>query len=56
MPISTVFCYTIHYTEWFEEQKTPEGVTASDEELKELKEMPIIAMVASVGSSVFATN
>ena len=40
-----------HYSEWFEERKTPEGVAVSPEELKELKEMPTIAMVASVGSN-----
>lgn len=39
------------YPEWFEEKKTPDGVIASDEELKELKAMPFIAMVASVGSN-----
>jgi type I restriction enzyme R subunit len=40
-----------HYPEWFVERKTPEGVNVSREELKELKEMPTIAMVASVGSN-----
>ncbi|MCM8872023.1 MAG: HsdR family type I site-specific deoxyribonuclease [Paludibacteraceae bacterium] len=40
-----------HYPEWFEERKTPEGVVVSPEELKMLKEMPTIAMVASVGSN-----
>lgn len=39
------------YPEWFEERKTPPGMTASEEELKELKPMPEIAMVASVGSN-----
>ena len=39
------------YPEWFEERKTPPGMTASEEELKELKPMPTIAMVASVGSN-----
>lgn len=39
------------YPEWFEEKKRPDGVTATDEELKELKPMPFIAMVASVGSN-----
>ena len=43
--------FKAHYPEWFEERKTPEGLTVSDEELKELKEMPTIAMVASVGSN-----
>lgn len=39
------------YPEWFKERKTPPGMTASEEELKELKPMPAIAMVASVGSN-----
>ena len=38
------------YPEWFEEKKIPDGVEASADELKELKPMPHIAMVASVGS------
>jgi type I restriction enzyme R subunit len=40
-----------HYPEWFEERKTPEGVKVTKEELLKLKEMPTIAMVASVGSN-----
>ncbi len=39
------------YPEWFKERKTPAGISASEEELKELKPMPTIAMVASVGSN-----
>lgn len=39
------------YPEWFEERKTPEGVSATNEELKELKPMPFMAMVSSVGSN-----
>lgn len=39
------------YPEWFEEKKVPDGVTATDEELKELKPMPFIAMVSSVGKN-----
>lgn len=39
------------YPEWFEEKKTPDGVVASEEELAELKPMPYIAMVASVGKN-----
>lgn len=39
------------YPEWFEEKKVPDGVVASDEELKKLKSMPFIAMVSSVGSN-----
>lgn len=40
-----------HYPEWFVERKTPEGVHVASEELKKMKEMPTIAMVASVGSN-----
>ena len=40
-----------HYPEWFVERKTPEGVEVTNEELSELKEMPTMAMVASVGSN-----
>ena len=39
------------YPEWFVEKKVPEGVSATDEELRKLKSMPFIAMVASVGSN-----
>lgn len=39
------------YPEWFEEKKVREGISASDKELNELKPMPHIAMVASVGSN-----
>ena len=39
------------YPEWFEKKKTPDGVTATEEELKDLKPMPFIAMVASVGKN-----
>lgn len=39
------------YPEWFEEKKIPDGVSATQEELNELKPMPCIAMVASVGSN-----
>ncbi len=40
-----------HYPEWFVERKTPDGVKVDAAELKKLKEMPTIAMVASVGSN-----
>lgn len=40
-----------YYPEWFEEKKTSDGVVANDEELRELKPMPTIAMVASVGKN-----
>lgn len=39
------------YPEWFVEKKAPEGIEVSKEELKELKAMPFIAMVASVGKN-----
>lgn len=39
------------YPEWFIEKKAPEGERVSDNELRELKPMPFMAMVASVGSN-----
>ncbi len=39
------------YPEWFVEKKVPDGMKATEEELRELKPMPCIAMVASVGSN-----
>ena len=39
------------YPEWFVEKKVPDGFSATEEELKELKPMPFMAMVASVGSN-----
>lgn len=39
------------YPEWFVAKKTPDGVKASEEELRELSPMPFMAMVASVGSN-----
>ena len=39
------------YPEWFEEKKTPDGMAVSEDELRELKPMPTMAMVASVGSN-----
>lgn len=39
------------YPEWFEEKKSPNGVPVTDEELRELKPMPFMAMVSSVGSN-----
>lgn len=39
------------YPEWFEEKKAPDGMEVSDDELRELKSMPFMAMVASVGSN-----
>ncbi len=38
------------YPEWFEEKKTQDGVAVAEEELKELRPMPFIGMVSSVGS------
>ncbi len=40
-----------HYPEWFVERKIPEGMEVSAEELRKLKAVPTIAMVASVGSN-----
>lgn len=39
------------YPEWFEEKKSSDGVNVTDDELKELKSMPFMAMVSSVGSN-----
>lgn len=39
------------YPEWFIEKKSPDGVEISEEELCELKPMPFMAMVASVGKN-----
>ena len=39
------------YPEWFEERKSPVGMSVSDEQLRNLKPMPTIAMVSSVGSN-----
>lgn len=39
------------YPEWFVEKKAPDGMKISEEELHELKRMPFMAMVASVGSN-----
>lgn len=39
------------YPEWFVEKKTPDGVNASEEELRKLSPMPFMAMVASNGSN-----
>lgn len=39
------------YPEWFVEKKVPDGVCATEEELRELKPMPFMAMVSSVGKN-----
>lgn len=39
------------YPEWFVEKKHPDGMKVDAEKLSELKDMPYIAMVASVGSN-----
>lgn len=39
------------YPEWFVTKKSPKGVEVSSEELRELKSMPFIAMVSSVGKN-----
>lgn len=39
------------YPEWFVEKKAPDGVMISDEDKRDLKPMPFMAMVASVGSN-----
>ena len=39
------------YPEWFEEKKAPDGLAVTEEELRKLKPLPMMAMVASVGSN-----
>mgnify|MGYP004657475179 FL=1 len=39
------------YPEWFVEKKISDGTSVTEEELRELKPMPFMAMVASVGSN-----
>ena len=39
------------YPTWFEKKKVPEGIKVTSEELKKIKPMPTIAMVASVGKN-----
>ena len=39
------------YPEWFVEEKISDGTSVTGEELRELKPMPFMAMVASVGSN-----
>lgn len=39
------------YPEWFVERKTPKGMCVTPEEMKELREVPFISMVASVGKN-----
>lgn len=39
------------YPEWFVEKKAPDGLEVTDEELRKLKPIPVIAMVASVGKN-----
>ena len=39
------------YPEWFIEKKTPDWITADEEELRKLKPMPFMAMVSSVSSN-----
>ncbi len=39
------------YPDWFVEKKSPVGTDVTDEELRELKPMPFMAMVASVGKN-----
>lgn len=39
------------YPEWFKEKKVADGTAVTDAELRELKEVPFMAMVASVGKN-----
>ena len=48
---SLLMKFKAKYPEWLEEKKVPDGTSVSEEELKELKPMPFIAMVSSVGKN-----
>ena len=39
------------YPKWFEEKKAPDDIKVTEEELRELKPMPFMAMVSSVASN-----
>lgn len=39
------------YPEWFVERKSPEGISVTDDELRGLKKVPFMAMVASVSKN-----
>lgn len=39
------------YPEWFVEKKAPDDIVVTDDELRELKPMPFMAMVASAGKN-----
>lgn len=39
------------YPEWFVEKKSPDGIEVTEEEQRELRPVPFMAMVASVGSN-----
>ncbi len=43
--------FEARYPEWFVARKAAEGVSITEEDLRKLKPMPFIAMVASVGSN-----
>ena len=43
--------FQVKYPEWFVSKKAPDDTDISEEEQKELKPMPFMAMVASVGSN-----
>jgi len=48
---SLLLTFKKKYPEWFEEKKSTGDINVSEEELKELKEVPFMAMVSSVGSN-----
>lgn len=43
--------FQMKYPEWFIEKKVPDGVAVPEEEMRRLKPMPFMAMVASVGKN-----
>ena len=43
--------FRAQYPAWFEEKKSPDGLAVTEEECRALTPMPLVAMVASVGSN-----
>lgn len=43
--------FQMKYPEWFIEKKVPDGIAVPEEEMRRLKPMPFMAMVASVGKN-----
>ena len=48
---SLLLTFKKKYPEWFEEKKITGDIDVSEEEIRELKEVPFMAMVSSIGSN-----